>query len=169
MGWKQERSEKYQSKLKDPRWQRKRLEILQRDDFTCQHCYSSTKTLHVHHRLYLKNKDPWESPAYNLVTLCEDCHNIETDTYASEEQILLSALKECGFCASDLNNLYSSLIGSPFGFKPYTNEVDLGHICWLIRHFNVVRDDVEHLIRQHMRRGTAEEDMVGDADVSRRE
>lgn len=28
----------YSQKLLDPRWQRKRLEILQRDDFTCQVC-----------------------------------------------------------------------------------------------------------------------------------
>ncbi len=28
--------QQYASKLKDPRWQKKRLEILQRDDFACQ-------------------------------------------------------------------------------------------------------------------------------------
>jgi len=30
----------YADKLKDPRWQRKRLEILQREDFNCEACGS---------------------------------------------------------------------------------------------------------------------------------
>ena len=28
----------YSEKLKDPRWQKKRLEILERDNFRCQYC-----------------------------------------------------------------------------------------------------------------------------------
>lgn len=42
----------YAFKLKDPRWQRKRLEILQRDNFTCQECYATDKELNVHHLIY---------------------------------------------------------------------------------------------------------------------
>lgn len=64
----------YAQKLLDPRWQRKRLEILNRDDFTCQCCYSKENTLHVHHALYLKGRDPWEYENTLLVTYCEDCH-----------------------------------------------------------------------------------------------
>lgn len=41
--------------LSDPRWQQKKTEILQRDNFTCQHCGRQDRTLHVHHLLY--NKD----------------------------------------------------------------------------------------------------------------
>jgi len=67
----------YAEKLKDPRWQRKRLEILQRDDFTCRVCNSETKTLHVHHIRYFKGREPWEYKEFYLVTLCEDCHKLE--------------------------------------------------------------------------------------------
>jgi hypothetical protein len=64
----------YSEKLRDPRWQRKRLEIMNRDDFRCQACRSKDKTLNVHHRLYQKGNDPWDYENEMLVTLCEDCH-----------------------------------------------------------------------------------------------
>ena len=63
----------YAEKLKDPRWQKKRLEILNRDSFTCLCCGSTKKTLHIHHRYYLK-VDPWDYPNDALDTLCESCH-----------------------------------------------------------------------------------------------
>src|SRR5262245_56290118 len=56
----QEHQLSYQEKLRDPRWQRKRLEILERDQWTCQRCHSTTKTLHVHHRIYRHGLEPWE-------------------------------------------------------------------------------------------------------------
>ena len=45
----------YQEKLKHPKWQKKRLEILQRDEFKCVHCLDGESTLHVHHNMYLGN------------------------------------------------------------------------------------------------------------------
>lgn len=67
----------YSEKLLDPRWQRRRLEILSRDDFTCRHCESKTRTLHVHHRYYITGREPWEYPDVALETLCTDCHGME--------------------------------------------------------------------------------------------
>ena len=67
----------YSEKLKDPRWQKKRLEILQRDDWTCQACADNTKPLVVHHLQYLQGKEPWQYPSELLVTYCEDCHNTQ--------------------------------------------------------------------------------------------
>lgn len=79
----------YAEKLKDPRWQRRRLEILSRDEFTCQNCFGSEETLHVHHALYRKGRDPWEYDDDELITLCETCHgNVE----ASREEILKSLI-----------------------------------------------------------------------------
>jgi len=66
-------SKSYSEKLKDPRWQKKRLEILQRDNFTCVECGNSKNTLHVHHLYYDKN--PWDVKSNRLVTLCEYCHD----------------------------------------------------------------------------------------------
>lgn len=65
----------YAEKLKDPRWQRKRLEIMQRDDFTCQCCQDAEKHLNVHH-LYYSGSNPWESKSDALVTVCQDCHTM---------------------------------------------------------------------------------------------
>ena len=64
----------YSEKLKDPRWQKKRLEIFQRDNFKCQCCRSVEKTLAVHHRWYLNGADPWDYEDEALMTLCEECH-----------------------------------------------------------------------------------------------
>lgn len=46
---------KYIEKLRDPRWQKKRLQILERDGFACQSCYDTETTLHVHHCTYTAN------------------------------------------------------------------------------------------------------------------
>ena len=64
----------YAEKLKDPRWQRKRLEILQRKNFTCQRCDDDKATLHVHHGFYKRGLEPWEYPSETLWCLCEECH-----------------------------------------------------------------------------------------------
>jgi hypothetical protein len=68
----------YAERLRDPRWQRKRLEVMQRDEFTCQECFSSEKTLNVHHGYYIKGNDPWDYPMSSIHTLCEECHEAET-------------------------------------------------------------------------------------------
>lgn len=62
----------YSEKLKDPRWQKKRLQILQRDDWKCVLCCDSETTLHIHHKEYFG--DPWDAPDDMLATLCEHCH-----------------------------------------------------------------------------------------------
>lgn len=64
----------YSEKLKDPRWQRKRLEIMERDGFKCVRCGNGEKTLNVHHLAYKWKLKPWEYPNNWLQTLCEPCH-----------------------------------------------------------------------------------------------
>lgn len=64
----------YGDKLKSPKWQRKRLEIMQRDNFTCVACGDTETTLCVHHKNYI-GVNPWDTPDKYLVTLCEVCHD----------------------------------------------------------------------------------------------
>jgi len=64
----------YTEQLKDPRWQRKRLEIMERADFTCEDCDATDITLHIHHGYYEKGFAPWEYPQESLHCLCEACH-----------------------------------------------------------------------------------------------
>lgn len=80
-----QKKQNYAEFLKDPRWQKKRLEIMQRDNFTCQYCGATDKELQVHHRFYLNGRKPWEYSNSALITLCDNCHayahlNIEMKT-----------------------------------------------------------------------------------------
>jgi hypothetical protein len=94
----------YSEKMKDPRWQRKRLEVFERDEWCCQVCCDDSATLNVHHRYYLNNKEPWEYPNEALITLCEDCHNDEKNNYPEQiDKIILSLKKH--FLSDELSSL----------------------------------------------------------------
>jgi hypothetical protein len=71
-------TETYANLLRDPRWQRRRLEILQRSDFSCEECEDKERTLHVHHKVYRKGVMPWEYTDGELQVLCERCHEDKT-------------------------------------------------------------------------------------------
>ncbi len=64
----------YAERLKDPRWQQKRLRIMDRDGWQCIACHSKEKTLNVHHTRYVQGRMPWEYADEELHTLCQDCH-----------------------------------------------------------------------------------------------
>ena len=64
----------YAEKLKDPRWQKKRLGIMQREEFKCQWCGTGERTLNIHHGYYQRGIDPWEYPDDTLYCLCDPCH-----------------------------------------------------------------------------------------------
>ena len=95
----------YAEKLKDPRWQKMRLKVLERDRWACKSCGSGDITLHVHHWYYKQNADPWEYPIESLETLCADCHEIETILRPKEEQSLIRILRERGYSAHDVDEL----------------------------------------------------------------
>lgn len=79
---------KYSSILRDPRWQRKRLEIMERDKWKCSQCGSSESELHVHHLQYKYKLKPWEHSSEYLKTLCDNCHKSihkETDGKNAEQ------------------------------------------------------------------------------------
>jgi hypothetical protein len=105
----------YLEKLKDPRWQRKRLEIFNRDEFACQICYSVENTLVVHHKVYLANKEPWEYDDYMLTTLCEECHDAETKMRPVYNKYLLGRLAPLFF--------HDSILDLTVGF----NKLELLH------------------------------------------
>lgn len=64
----------YSELLKDPRWQRLRLEMLSAANWRCVGCSSTEKTLHVHHVRYIKGRKPWEYATSELRVLCAECH-----------------------------------------------------------------------------------------------
>lgn len=98
----------YSELLKSPKWQRKRLEIFDRDDFTCRFCGSTDNQLHVHHLIYLKDKEPWEYNDEYLLTLCDICHQDE-EKLKYEDKFLLGNILLAGIKRRDLYSLASSL------------------------------------------------------------
>jgi hypothetical protein len=65
----------YVEKLKDPRWQKKRLERLEMSKFTCDNCNGNEEELHVHHKYYQKGKDPWDYEFDDFIVFCKGCHD----------------------------------------------------------------------------------------------
>ena len=89
----------YKSQYLHPKWQKKRLKILNRDDFKCCRCKSEEKTLHVHHKYYINDgRKVWEYPNEALITLCEGCHETEHINMESdfERYLLLRAFDMIG-------------------------------------------------------------------------
>jgi hypothetical protein len=82
----------YAEKLKDPRWQKKRLEILSRDEFTCQLCNDKDSTLHVHHNKYGSN--PWDIENDKLITYCEHCHRFVEITKNFKDYNIIKIIKK---------------------------------------------------------------------------
>lgn len=100
----------YSEKLKDPRWQRLRLIIFQRDNYTCRFCGDTIQQQHVHHTQYIKHLEPWEYPERYLITLCCVCHKKETDHRWQADKELSTALSQIGFSFSDIALLTEALI-----------------------------------------------------------
>ena len=99
----------YADLLRDPRWQKKRLLILQRDHWMCQACGDEEATLHVHHLAY--HGKPWDSPEDELVTLCEDCHELEGPSHRGElERDLICQLRK-HLAVADIESLCITLAG----------------------------------------------------------
>lgn len=74
----------YFEKLKNPLWQKKRLEVFEKDGWKCSSCGADNKTLVAHHRFYICGREPWEYKTEDLSTLCQECHEIwhaEMDEY----------------------------------------------------------------------------------------
>src|SRR6185312_12685731 len=98
----------YSRKLSNPLWQRKRLDVFNRDSFACTNCGRSDIELQVHHYDYIKGVEPWEYPMDMLTTLCADCHTIETKR-PKHESYLLNSLRMKGFLVSDILRLSTKI------------------------------------------------------------
>jgi len=64
----------YKEQYLHPLWQKKRLEILERDNWFCQACFDDEETLHVHHTKYIKGRKVWDYDNDDLITYCNTCH-----------------------------------------------------------------------------------------------
>ncbi len=92
----------YAEQLRDPRWQKKRLELLEEAAWTCKECGEETKELHVHHMYYKKGLAPWEYPIDALLVLCKDCH---AEVAQLQEDIAELIARRCAVYDSPLDEL----------------------------------------------------------------
>jgi len=104
----------YLAQLRHPKWQRKRLEVLQRDGWMCQRCCAEDKTLNVHHKRYIKGALAWEYSGDDLTSLCEDCHEL---THAEENDFKAEA--------SRLSARYGDIKELMLGFYSAADFVEL--------------------------------------------
>ena len=114
----------YSDKLKDPRWQKKRLQIMNRDGFSCRNCGDSESTLQVHHLEYMNN--PWDVDDKKLLTLCESCHN--------EFSELNSKIK---FCLSEITS--TDTLFEVSEFLMYANKANPFDISQAIRYLRFIQ------------------------------
>ena len=78
----------YQEQIKHPKWQKKRLEVLEANNFTCQQCGRTDMELHVHHTMYKKGASAWEYEISELKCYYKDCHKVDHDISALISKLL---------------------------------------------------------------------------------
>lgn len=138
-------AKKYSEQWLDPRWQKRRLEIMQRDSFQCSECGADDKTLNVHHVYYTRGADVWDYPGHALKTLCNECHEAEHSIADISERALIDALKHVGIMSSQIGAIAFSIeqlhahVGNEkakrlieiidlFLFRPVIDEASIGKI-----------------------------------------
>lgn len=104
----------YKSQYMHPKWQKRRLEILDGAGYQCQSCEDTEKTLHVHHKRYIKGRDVWDYADADLEVLCADCHKHEH--WQRDELNKMVAT----MCSQEVAELLCIIAG----IKSYTWEID---------------------------------------------
>ena len=134
----------YSDKLKDPRWQKKRLEILNRDEWACTKCYAIDRTLHVHHLKYSKSGNPWDSPMNDLTTLCDRCHKVISNNDLTPDEF--KKVKVVGYWEDDkCDGAFYSIKGTFFLVRN-DGDVFSTHSVALMKE---IRGLINHVIRHH--------------------
>ena len=87
---------KYAERLRHPKWQRRRLEVMRRDGFRCLQCGDEESELHVHHKSYISGRMPWDYPLGNFETLCWRCHDLVLKDVQTLQAQLLDEIAELG-------------------------------------------------------------------------
>lgn len=109
----------YAEQLLHPNWQRMRLRVLEAAKFACVGCEATTKTLHVHHKKYVKGRMAWEYELEDFEALCKDCHGAVHEV----KEMLDGVIAE--FPSSMWPTLFSLLVG--YG-EEYVNSEHWLHV-----------------------------------------
>lgn len=99
----------YKKQYLNPKWQKKRLEILTRDEFACVDCFDTESTLYVHHTYYENGKEFWDYPDDSLITLCAECHQVEEDLIKQYSDLFIETLRKSKFRPDHWRQLASGI------------------------------------------------------------
>ncbi len=144
----------YEELLNTAEWHARRIQVLVRDRYECQHCGCEgtgvdNHVLQIHHRYYVINKLPWDYPDDALMTLCKECHTKLHEAghvlvYEEVEgKLVRRKLKPCIRC-----------LGA--GFFPQWEHIEAG-ICFRCRG---ARFDVEVYVKEEA--NSAEQNATAD-------
>jgi hypothetical protein len=136
----------YSEKLKDPRWQKLRLVVMERDGWKCRFCFSDDETLAVHHKRYAESRNPWDSSASDLVTLCEGCHSaLHAGTLHKPRPLVDSFYKAVvdGVLANDSDSLIRHIETATDRFLLACDEMDLAIVPLRARLNQMIQKGVE--------------------------
>lgn len=121
----------YSEKLKDSRWQKKRLELLEKAKWKCQNDQcpneSENPNLQVHHKIYLKSTDPWTYEDWCYEVLCDECHKQAQDRMKSSD--IIRAM--CPSISDLLSGIRDEIVEGKY------SERDVERFFWLLTELGV--------------------------------
>lgn len=127
----------YAEQLKHPNWQRKRLEVLEHHGFSCVVCSNKEKTLHVHHKQYIKGRMAWDYELSNFEAMCEDCHKTTHDLKERLDSVIAQFPSEMYGMLADILVGYGEDYVDPAQWEFVEHEVgQAGRLAWHL-HGNV--------------------------------
>ncbi len=121
----------YSQKLRSPKWQRKRLQIFERDNWKCKSCGSGDNNLQVHHLKYTPGKEPWEYEDHLLVTYCDICHETEHMIGDSIRVSLIELIRETPIYIKPVSQLCVLIESDPAFYdrlKAFLNDAMILHL-----------------------------------------
>lgn len=128
----------YAEDIKHPRWQERRLRVLEGAGFSCQRCGSNERQLHAHHKVYLRGHRLWDYPDAPLECLCDKCHDL---AHAHKERLEVTVAQHPSAMLPVLNKLIDRL-GEAMTATSVAQRVDA---------MNAVQDELDAI--EDLRRG----------------
>ena len=127
--------------LKHPKWQKMRLEVMERANFKCEkygcnYPLDETNPLNVHHKYYdEENKwlEPWKYPRGSLQCLCERHHREAHGLQQTKQKKKEKTLKALNLQEIYYENLFQHKRLYPNAPKTKRNDFILGIINFTIR------------------------------------
>lgn len=131
---------KYTDLLKDPKWQKKRLEIMNRDNWRCNNCHDDSEMLVVHHKYYDKDKMPWEYCNKAYITLCFGCHD---ELHKDQKQLHSDIIENFRHSEFSMEEIWE--ISQIFNYLDLNNRSS-GRVILALRVFLENEDNIDKIL-----------------------